>query len=470
MSHFPPAPAAGAAPLEDAGSHTVAYGGKAVDIGHALDEGPYALLQRIAAVLAALSIVVDGFDSQLIGFAIPVLIKEWGITRNAFAPVVAAGLIGMGLGSAFAGVFADRFGRRPAVIGSVLVFGAATCAISLAPNVGTIAALRFLAGLGIGGALPTSTTITAEFTPARFRTFAVTATIVCVPLGGMLAGLFAGQVLPAYGWRGLFFAGGVLPLLLGIVLFVTLPESPRFLARREGRWPDLVRLLARMGRSVPADAVFTDLREQSAEKHQGFAALFRDGRGRDTVAIWGAFFMCLLAVYAAFSWLPAMLTSEGLSVSLAGYGLSAYNLGGVIGALLCALAIARYGSRWPLLLCCAGGAISAWMMLGLGVKQHTGLLILGLGLHGLFVNAVQSTMYALCAYVYPTSVRATGTASALAFGRIGAILSAFAGAIVITAAGAPGYLLMLGAAMAIVLVALALVGRHIPAGMSSYRR
>jgi AAHS family 4-hydroxybenzoate transporter-like MFS transporter len=192
--------------------------------------------------------------------------------------------------------------------------------------------------------------------------------------------------------------------------------------------------------------------------------LFRDGRARDTVAIWGAFFMCLLAVYAAFSWLPSMLTSEGLSVSLAGYGLSAYNLGGVIGALLCALAIGRYGSRWPLLLCCLGGVASAWLLSGVNAKQHTALLIVGLGLHGLFVNAVQSTMYALCAYVYPTSVRATGTASALAFGRVGAILSAFAGAAVITAGGASGYLLMLGSAMVIVLIALAVVRRHIPRG------
>jgi AAHS family 4-hydroxybenzoate transporter-like MFS transporter len=172
--------------------------------------------------------------------------------------------------------------------------------------------------------------------------------------------------------------------------------------------------------------------------------------------------MCLLAVYAAFSWLPSMLTSEGLSVSLAGYGLSAYNLGGVIGAVLCALAIGRYGSRWPLLLCCAGGVATAWMLLGVSATQHTALMIVGLGLHGLFVNAVQSTMYALCAYVYPTSVRATGTASALAFGRVGAILSAFAGAAVITAGGASGYLLMLGIAMVIVLIALAVVQRHIP--------
>ncbi|MGF6854057.1 MFS family permease [Paraburkholderia sp. CI3] len=114
------------------------------------------------------------------------------------------------------------------MIGSVFVFGLATCAISLAPNVVAIAALRFIAGLGIGGALPTSTTLTAEFTPARFRTFAVTATILCVPLGGMVAGLFAGQVLPVYGWRGLFVAGGVLPLVLAIVPLAALPESPLF--------------------------------------------------------------------------------------------------------------------------------------------------------------------------------------------------------------------------------------------------
>ena len=436
--------------------------GIAVDIGNTLDEGNYALFQKLVVILAALSIIADGFDGQLIGFAIPVLIKEWGISRNAFAPVVVSGLIGMGIGSAFAGLYADRFGRRWAVISSLLVFGVMTCAIGFAPNVEAIAILRFFAGLGIGGALPSSTTMTAEFTPARYRTFAVTATILCVPMGGMIAGLFAGHILPAYGWRMLFISGGVLPLLLAAILIVVLPESPRFLARRPHRWPALVKLLQRMARDVPAGSSFTDAREQSAEQHIGFTALFRDGRARDTIAIWWAFFMCLVAVYAAFSWLPSMLTGAGLSVAMAGYGLSMYNFGGVIGAVLCALAIGRYGSRWPLLLCCLGGIASAWMLIGTSATQHTTFMLIGLGLHGLFVNAVQSTMYALCAYVYPTGMRATGTASALAFGRIGAILSGFAGAAVITAGGPPGYLLMLGIAMAVVLVSLSLVRRHIP--------
>ena len=207
-------------------SSTYAPSGQSVDIGYILDDGPWTTMQKLVVILAALSIVADGFDGQLIGFAIPLITKEWGVTRGDFAPVVASGLIGMGIGSACAGLFADRFGRRLAVIGSVLVFSLATCAIGFSQNLWMIAALRFIAGLGIGGALPTSTTVTAEFTPARSRTMAITATIVCVPLGGMLAGVFANFVLPAFGWRGLFWIGGLIPLALAVALFLKLPESP----------------------------------------------------------------------------------------------------------------------------------------------------------------------------------------------------------------------------------------------------
>ncbi|RQT72121.1 MFS transporter [Burkholderia cepacia] len=433
-----------------------------VDIGRTLDDGPFSAFQRTVVLLAALAIVMDGFDGQLIGFAIPSLIKEWGITRNAFAPAVAAGLVGMGIGSAFAGLFADRFGRRWAIIGSVLVFGLATSSIALSPDVTTIAILRFFAGLGIGGALPSATTMTAEFTPARRRTLAVTATIVCVPLGGMLAGLFASVVLPHYGWRGLFLIGGTLPVALALLLYFVMPESPRYLARHQERWNELRHLLTRMSRSVQPDAVFADQKEQKAVQRPGFRALFADGQGHDTIAIWVAFFMNLIAVYSAFSWLPTMLAGEGLSPSVAGSGLTAYNLGGVFGAISCAVAIGRFGSRWPLLVCCLMACASALFLRGLDVSAHTTLLVFGIGLHGLFVNAVQSTMYALCAYVYPTEIRATGTASALAFGRLGAILSAFAGAFVITQGGASAYLGMLGAAMAMVFICLMIVRRHIP--------
>jgi AAHS family 4-hydroxybenzoate transporter-like MFS transporter len=443
-----------------------------VDIGMTLDDGPFSPLQRIVVALAAFAIVMDGFDGQLIGFAIPLIIKEWGITRDAFAAAVAAGLFGMAVGSTCAGLFADRLGRRLALAVSVTLFGAATCAIGFAPDVVTIAALRFVAGLGIGGALPSACTMTAEFTPARRRTLAVAATIVCYPLGGMLAGLFAGAVLPVFGWRGLFWIGGLLPIVLGLILLATLPESPRFLARSETAWPQLRRLLSRMGRTVPEGTRFVDAAEQRAQlqSHRGLRALFRDGLGRETLALSGAFFMCTLAIYSAFSWLPTMLTASGLPLGIAGSGLTAYNFGGVLGALICATAITRFGSRTPLLLCSAGAAGSALVMQGLDLTAGASWMIPGLAVHGLFVNAVQVSLYALCAHVYPTDVRATGTATTLALGRFGAILSSFAGAAVITAGGPSAYLAMLGVAMGCVLLALLFVRRHIPGRVRSTGR
>jgi AAHS family 4-hydroxybenzoate transporter-like MFS transporter len=432
-----------------------------IDVGESIDAGPWTSFQKLGVLLAALAIVLDGFDGQLIGFAIPVILVEWGVSREDFAPVVAAGLIGMGFGSVLAGFICDRFGRRPAIIGSVLLFGLATSCIGFSQDLASIALFRFLAGLGIGGALPSSSTIAAELTPAKRRTLAITATIVCVPLGGMLAGLYAGYILPEFGWRVLFWAGGALPVVLAIVLIAALPESPRFLVRWPKRWSELRRLLRRMSRRAGENTDFIDEAEQKLELKAGLPALFQADRVRDTLALWVAFFLSLMAVYTAFSWLPTMLASEGLNIAVAAGGLTAYNMGGVLGALICAVAITRFGSRWPIALCCAGGALSAFVLEGTPVG-NTSLLIVGLGLHGLFVNAAQTTMFALSAHVYPTNVRATGTASAMAFGRLGAILSAFAGAAVISAGGAGAYFGLLGIAMSGVMVALMLVRNHIP--------
>ena len=435
----------------------------AVDIGRTLDYGPFSSLQKWVVLMAALSIILDGFDGQLIGFAIPVIIKEWGIERSAFAPAVASGLVGMALGSAFAGYMADRFGRRLVIAGSVALFGATTIAIGFAPGIVAITVLRFIAGLGIGGALPSASTLTAEFTPLKYRTIAVTATIVSYPLGGMLAGLFASYVLPNLGWRAMFWIGGALPLAYSLVLLARLPESPRLMARQSAQWPRLRALLARMQRPAAANASFVDAVEQAAGQHQnsGFGALFKDGLARDTLAIWIGFFMVMLASYSAFSWLPSMLTAEGLPVSMASSGLTAYNLGGVLGALGCAWAMSRFGSRWPLMLACAGAAASALLLKGVDFHRDASLLMVGLGVHGLFVNGVQAPMYALCAHVYATRIRATGTAAGLSFGRLGAILSSFAGAAIITSNGASGYLSLLGYAMLAALVALAVIKRHI---------
>ena len=168
---------------------TATASGANFDVMKAIDDGGFSSTQKLVYVLAALAIVMDGFDGQMIGYAIPAIMKEWGVTRAAFSVAVASGLVGMAIGSLAAGVIADRVGRKPVLICSIVLFGGATMMIANASGIQDIAAIRFFAGLGIGAALPTSTTLTAEFIPLRFRTMAVTTAIVCYPLGGMLAGL-----------------------------------------------------------------------------------------------------------------------------------------------------------------------------------------------------------------------------------------------------------------------------------------
>jgi AAHS family 4-hydroxybenzoate transporter-like MFS transporter len=425
-----------------------------------LEHGQWTVMRKIVLSLAALSIIFDGFDNQLIGFAVPAIARDWGLPRSAFAPILALGLMGMVLGSALAGYFGDRYGRRPALIGCVSVFGISTLGIGFVQHLPMLSVLRVCAGAGIGGALPNASTLTAEFTPLRRRAAAVILTIVCLPLGGMVAGVFAAHILPFYSWRMLFFIGGAAPLVLAGLLFFVLPESPQFLARRSSRSSDLARLLSRMGYrgspSMPPSS--TTAVEQHEDKN--LRPLFEPATLRDTAFLWMASFSCLGSVYLVFSWLPSLLTSRGLDLAVASNGLAAYNFGGVLGALFCAWLVPRLGSRIPLLSFALLGAMSAIFMAYLGAGTSPAALITSLGAHGFFVNGVQTSIYALAAHMYAPAIRARGVASALAVGRIGSILSALVGSVLIQA-GSTAFLGALAVGMVCVFIGLALIRNHL---------
>ena len=190
---------------------------QSIDLGALIDGAAWTTYQKLVTALAASAVIFDGFDIQILAFAMPSLIKEWHAARSDFGPVLAIGLAGMVIGGPLAGYIGDRFGRRPALIGSVVVFGLATIATASVQGIIGLAIFRFITGLGAGGAVPNASALTAEFAPLRRRPMAVKLTIVCIPLGGMLGGLIAAQILPAYGWRTLYLIGGVTPLLLAVL-------------------------------------------------------------------------------------------------------------------------------------------------------------------------------------------------------------------------------------------------------------
>jgi AAHS family 4-hydroxybenzoate transporter-like MFS transporter len=311
--------------------------------------------------------------------------------------------------------------------------------------------------------MPNAAALAAEYVPLRQRPIAVTVTIVCVPLGGTLAGLLGIRVLPLIGWRMLFVLGGVIPIAGAALFYFLMPESPRYLARQRGRWRELVRVLARMGHQVPADSTFSDESGRVGER-ASMRSLFAPEFRRDTLALFGAFFSCLLAVYIGFSWLTSLLTGAGFDPGTANTGITAFNLGGVVGALVGGVAIARFGSRVSMLIMAGGGIAGAAGLATMTIASTSPVLpiVAMLAFTGAAINATQTTMYALAAHVYPTLMRATGVGTAVSFGRIGAVLSGYAGAGALEWGGSPAYFGLIAAAMCTTFVALALVGRHVP--------
>jgi AAHS family 4-hydroxybenzoate transporter-like MFS transporter len=435
-----------------------------VDVGEILDRGSWTPYQQWLIALAALTIVFDGIDNQLLGIVIPTVMKEWALPRTSFAPVVSLGYVGMMLGGLAAGLIGDRFGRRVALLASIVIFGSLTLCAAFVDSIAALGALRLLAGIGLGGAMPNAAALAAEYVPKARRALAVTVTIVCVPLGATIAGLVGIRLLPVLGWRTVFELGGAVPLGATLLLAWLLPESPRFLARHPPRWPELIAVLRRLGHPVDRAAGFSDRTEQVAS-HAPLRTIFAPEYRRDTLALLGSFFSCLFAVYLGFSWLTTLLAKAGFASGVANTGITAFNIGGVVGAIAGGLAIGLVGSRAAMLTMTAGAVVGAAVLSGMAIVPTEPLLPLlaMLTLTGGLINAVQTTMFALAAHVYPTPIRATGVGTAVSIGRIGAICTGYAGPWAIEYRGSASYFALIALSVTVTFISLALVRRHVPA-------
>ncbi|HEY0938932.1 MAG TPA: MFS transporter [Steroidobacter sp.] len=416
-----------------------------------------------------LTLVFDGFDIQAVGFVAPALLGEWGITRAELSPVLAAALVGMAAGAMFIGRLGDSWGRRTALIVSMMVVAAGALLSAYARTPGELALFRFITGLGLGGSLPNATSLMVEFAPLVVRNLLVTSTIVGVPIGGMVGAEVAAHLLPTFGWRSVFMAGALLPLLLALAMWLWMPESPRYLARHAKRSGELAQLLNRLSHTdrYHAHDTFVIAEQALDKRREGLGALFAPGYRADTLLLWMSFLASIFGVYALFNWLPTVLSGVGLPMPIALRCALVVNLGGVLGAFVMASGMNRIGSRKVLL---AFSVMGALLAITLATFQRalfdpsdlTALLIIMAGI-GAAILGVQTGLYSVSAHAYPTSARATGVGAALGVGRLGGILSAFAGALVSTPGGgvAP-FFGGIAAVVVVMAVSIGTFGRHIP--------
>src|SRR5256886_12386662 len=205
-------------------------GAPLVDVAEFIDQQPVSGFQLKLLLTCAAVLFLDGFDTQAIGYVAPALAKEWGLTKGALGPVFSAGLFGLMIGALLFGPLADRVGRKKIIILSTLAFGLGALVTAFVQDVNTLLAIRFLTGLGLGGAMPNAVAMTSEFNPRRRRATMVMIMFCGFSLGAALGGLLAAALIPQFGWRSVFFVGGLAPLLLVPILLLRLPESVRFLA------------------------------------------------------------------------------------------------------------------------------------------------------------------------------------------------------------------------------------------------
>ena len=377
-------------------------------------------------ILGLLTLIFDGYDTQILSYAMPHIMRKWHLTPIQAGSIMSYGLVGLMIGSTGLGILADKIGRKIPLIIGLFIFSFFSGGLYWAPNYETFCVLRFLAGLGIGGALTLTITLTSEFAPAKIRARMVATMFTGFMIGPAIAGMISIIFIPAYGWRiVLFFA--LIPLLFIPVLYFFMPESVRFLADK-GKYDRAIKELRKMERASK-----TKPREWTKESFSlpvvhtggGLKQLFTTKLAVMTILIWFVYFLNLLCIYGLTSWLPTLLVKSGISM-VRSYGYTLLNhVGGAIGAIVIGTLMDRIGRKSALGVSYIFAGITVWAF-GLLTANPTALYMVG-ALTGFFVIGNQGAQHAVTGEIYPTHVRSTGVGWALTMGRFGAVCGPLVG-------------------------------------------
>ena len=389
--------------------------------------GPMGRTQFVVFFVALLLNILDGFDVTSMSFTVHSIGDQLQIPTENLGLVFSIALAGMMIGAMFIAPVSDVLGRRRIVLACAGAIGVSMIATGFATTLWHLIVLRLITGLGVGGMLASLAAITSEFTPKRYRSFAVVTVTAGYPLGATIGGFVAAPMIPAYGWQSVFFLGGGCTLALVLVAFLLIPESLQFLAARRpsGALEKFNAVLKRLGREPVAEL---PTMRSDGETKANVLGLLRPALRRTTITLWSTFFFCFICLYFLLSWIPKLVIAAGMSESQGVYASVAFNGGAILGVACLGWLSSRTSLSRLIGLFLLGGAIC---MLLFAVFDGARFLIFSLLVIGFLLQGGFTGLYAVAAKVYPTDLRSTGVGWAIGIGRFGAVVGPYIGGLLI---------------------------------------
>lgn len=385
----------------------------------------------MVTLLCWIAVLLDGFDMVVIGAVLPSMIEDpaWQVTAAEGTQIVTAGLIGMTIGALAIGTLTDRLGRRWVMIGSVFAFSVLTLGMGFADSVFMLMLLRFLAGVGLGGCLPTAISMVTEFRGRAKAGSSTTTVMTGYHVGAVLTALLAILMIADFGWHSLFIVGAVPGIILAPLMIWLLPESPQYLLAK-GRVAEAEAIAAEYGMEL-SDTLDLQAAEeaQSDKQRSSLASLLTPKYRRNSLAVWGASFMGLLLVYGLNTWLPQIMRAADYDLGNSLGFLLVLNVGAVVGLLIAGrVSDIRSPRKTGLVWFLTAAVFLALMAIKLPLLGLYAVVFAT----GVFVFSAQNLVYAFVGENHPSNMRATAMGFSAGIGRLGAISGPILGGLLIS--------------------------------------
>jgi benzoate transport len=404
-------------------------------VADVIDNGQVSAQQLLVVGLCLFFNALDGFDITAMAVVNGPVSAELLLSPAKVGWMFSAALAGMMLGAMFLTPISDIVGRRKLIILSVSLVGASMLLTANVTTFGEFLILRFVSGAGAGAMLACQATLAAEYSPEKYRAFSVAAVTSGYPLGAMSTSIVADLVMPEFGWRGMFWFGGGVTLAMGLVAWLLIPESLKFLFER--RPENALRRVNDILRKLKKDTLDA-MPEVAAEERTGKAGfidsmlkLLEKRHLTATLTLWATFFLCFATLYFLMSWIPKLMEDSGYVASVGRRAFFLFNFGGVIGIYLLGI----LSTRWKLTnLVFVMLFLSAIGMVAFAAApdQLNALLII-IFFVGLLQQGGFTGLYGVAAKMYPTEIRSTGIGWAIGLGRSGAVVGPAIAGYMITA-------------------------------------